>query len=136
MQSIPMTLIGMAIICVLAASAGCRSSENRSMDQRASAAVAGSGAGAAQADETAASKNALHRQADIVEIQGTVVYKELEGGFYAIEGDDGRIYDPINLPESFKTNGLRVRARVRYKNDAVGIHMAGDIVEIVDIAAQ
>ena len=131
-----MTVIGMAVICALAASAGCRSPENRSMDQRASAAVAGSGAGAAQSDQTAASKKAVRRQADTVEIQGTVVRKDLEGGFYAIEGDDGRTYDPINLPEFFKKNGLRVRVTARYKNDVVGIHMAGDIVEIVDISVQ
>lgn len=117
MQRMPMTVIGMAIVFVLFALIGC-------------------GAGAIQSDETAASKKAVHRQADTVEIQGTVVYKDLEGGFYAIEGDDGRTYDPINLPAFFKKNGLRVSATVRYKNDVVGIHMAGDMVEIVDIAAQ
>ena len=117
MQRMSMTVIGVAIVFALFALIGC-------------------GAGAAQFDETAASKKAVHRQADTVEIQGTIVHKDLEGGFYAIEGDDGRTYDPINLPEPFKKNGLRVRATVRYKDDVVGIHMAGDIVEIVDIAAQ
>jgi len=117
MQRMSMTLIGVAIVFVLFALIGC-------------------GAGATQSDETAASKKALDRQADTVEIQGTVVYKDLEDGFYAIEGEDGRTYDPINLSDSYKKDGLRVRATVRYKNDVVGIHMAGDIVEIVDIEAQ
>jgi hypothetical protein len=96
----------------------------------------GCGAGATQSDGTTASKKAAHRQADIVEIQGTVVHKDLEGGFFAIEGDDGRTYDPINLPDSYRKNGLRVKATVRRKNDVVSIHMAGDIVEIVNIEAQ
>jgi hypothetical protein len=36
---------------------------------------------------------------DTVDLQGTVVKKDLEGGFFAIESDDGRVYDPINLPD-------------------------------------
>jgi hypothetical protein len=36
------------------------------------------------------------------------VYKDMEGGFFAIDGDDGKTYDPINLPDSFKINGLKV----------------------------
>jgi hypothetical protein len=112
-----MTVIGMAIAFALFVLTGC-------------------GAGVAQSDETAASKKALHHLADSVEIQGTVVHKDLEGGFFAIEGDDGRTYDPINLPGSYKREGLRVKATVRHRNDAVGIHMVGDIVEIIDIAAQ
>ena len=111
MQRMSMTVIGVAIVFALVALIGC-------------------GAGAAP------SRKAPHRQADTVEIQGTVVHKDLEGGFYAIEGDDDRTYDPINLPDSFKKNGQRVRATVRYKNDVAGIHMAGDIVEIVEIAEQ
>lgn len=117
MQRMSMRVIGVAIVFALFALIGC-------------------GAGVAPSGETVASKKALHRQADTVEIQGTVVHKDLEGGFYAIEGEDGRTYDPINLPDSYKKSGLRVRATVRHKNDVVGIHMAGDIVEIVDIAAQ
>lgn len=34
---------------------------------------------------------------DTFELHGTVVYKDIEGGFFAIDGDDGKTYDPINL---------------------------------------
>jgi len=74
--------------------------------------------------------------ADSFEIVGTVVHKAIEGGFYAIDGDDGRKYDPINLPESFRKDGLRVIVTARRRTDAMSLHMYGAIIEIVNIAAE
>jgi len=73
---------------------------------------------------------------DIVKIRGTVVHKDVEGGFFAIESDDGRVYDPINLPDSFKKHGLKVNVSAKLRNDMGSIHMVGDIIEIVDIETQ
>jgi hypothetical protein len=74
--------------------------------------------------------------ADLFEIVGTVTYQQMEGGFYAIDGDDGRKYDPVNLPEAFKKDGLKVKGTARRKKDVVGIHMYGEIIEIVDLEKQ
>ena len=74
--------------------------------------------------------------ADTFEIQGTVVYKNIEGGFFAIDADDGRKYDPISLPESFRKGGLRVKVTARRRMDAMSIHMYGTIIEVVNITAQ
>lgn len=74
--------------------------------------------------------------ADSFEIVGTVTYKNIEGGFYAIDGDDGRKYDPINLPESFRKDGMRVKVTARPRMDALSLHMYGAIIEVVNIAAQ
>lgn len=73
---------------------------------------------------------------DTFDIQGTVVYKNIEGGFFAIEGDDGRKFDPINLPESFRKDGLKVKVSARLKKEAVSFHMYGTIIEVVNIAHQ
>lgn len=73
---------------------------------------------------------------DIVKIRGTVVHKDVEGGFFAIESDDGRVYDPINLPDRFKKHGLKVNVTAKLRNDMGSIHMVGDIVEIVEINAE
>ena len=73
---------------------------------------------------------------DTVDLQGTVVKKGLEGGFFAIESDDGRVYEPINLPEHFKKDGLKVKVNAKLRNDMGSIHMVGDIIEIVDIDAE
>ncbi len=74
--------------------------------------------------------------ADTFEITGTIVYKGLEGGFFAIDGDNGSKYDPISLPESFRKDGLKVKVTARLRKDAMSIHMYGSIIEIVTIAGQ
>ncbi len=68
-----------------------------------------------------------------IRITGTVRHVELEGGFYAIVGDDGVTYDPTNLPAEFQKDGLAVEAEARRRTDRVGIHQAGPIVELLRI---
>ena len=76
------------------------------------------------------------RPSDVFQIVGTVTYQPIEGGFYAIDGDDGRKYDPLNLPEAFKEDGLKVKGLARLKKDVVGFHMYGEIIEIMDLEKQ
>ena len=74
--------------------------------------------------------------ADTFEIVGNVTFKNIEGGFYAIDGDNGSKYDPINLSEPFRKDGLKVKVTARLKKDAMSLHMYGSIIEVVNIAAQ
>ncbi len=69
-------------------------------------------------------------------IVGVMRHRDVEGGFWAIEGEDGISYDPGNLPESFQKEGLLVEAYVRRRDDRAGIHMSGPIVDIVRIRAR
>jgi hypothetical protein len=71
-----------------------------------------------------------------VRITGVVTHVELEGGFYAIRSDDGVTYDPTNLPPEFQKDGLKVEAEARRRDDMMGIHQAGPIVELVRIRAR
>ena len=64
---------------------------------------------------------------------GTIVFNEIEGGFYGIKADDGKKYNPINLDESFRKDGLRVKFDAKFKKGMVGIHMWGEYVEILKI---
>ena len=66
-------------------------------------------------------------------IVGTVRRVELEGGFFAIQGEDGVTYDPTNLPTPFQQDGIRVEAEARRRDDRAGIHMTGPIVDLVRI---
>ena len=86
--------------------------------------------------EARTSKQADIPVGDMVKIRGTVVHKNVEGGLFAIESDAGKIYDPINLPEHFKKQGLKVKVNAKLRNDVGGIHMVGDIIEIIDIDAE
>ncbi len=46
-------------------------------------------------------------------IEGTVVYNDLEGGFWGLLSNDGRRFVPVNpLPESVRKQGKRIIARI------------------------
>ncbi|HEX7319322.1 MAG TPA: hypothetical protein VF399_03060 [bacterium] len=64
---------------------------------------------------------------------GTVKLLGLEGGFYGIVGDDGNNYDPLNLSDDFKIDGLKVQFVVRPAENQVSFHMWGKIVEVISI---
>ncbi|BCR05857.1 hypothetical protein DESUT3_29260 [Desulfuromonas versatilis] len=70
---------------------------------------------------------------EIMEFAGTVVFVPLEGGFYGILDDSGKRFDPHNLPEQMRQDGLRVQVKARPVTGAVGFHMWGTIVEILEI---
>jgi hypothetical protein len=70
-----------------------------------------------------------------IRVTGTAQFFTFEGGFWAIRGDDGITYDPKDgLPAAYQHNGMRVSAIVK-PTSLGGIHMAGPIVEILDIRA-
>ena len=71
----------------------------------------------------------------VIETTGTVTYVNLEGGFYGIVGEDGTRYDPVNLDERYKEDGLRIRFRAEKQEDVAGIRMWGEIVQIHEIEA-
>ena len=80
------------------------------------------------------------RENEIVRIQGkgTIKHVNVEGGFYGIVGDDGRNYDPLNLPQEFKVDGLAVRFTAErgqaIMTDSIAtFHMWGYIVRLVSI---
>ena len=71
-----------------------------------------------------------------VQITGTVQYYEMEGGFYAIRGDDEVTYDPTNLPAAFRKDGLAVEAVAHLRDGVTSFHMVGPIVELKRIRAR
>ena len=73
------------------------------------------------------------RDGDVVRGTGTVRWYGIEGGFYAIRGDDGVTYDPINLPRELHVDDRRVHFHATVRGDLLSFHMAGPIVELVEI---
>ncbi len=75
----------------------------------------------------------------IIEGTGTIVYNDFEGGFYGIVSDfyipgyPIHQFDPINLPQEFREEGLRVWCKVRLRPDLMSFHMWGILVEILEI---
>lgn len=76
---------------------------------------------------------AVRPQGDCL-IHGTGTVKQLgfEGGFYGIIGDDGKNYDPTNLPQAYKVTGLRVRFTAKTTNLA-SFHLWGYGVDLISI---
>jgi hypothetical protein len=67
-------------------------------------------------------------------VVGTVHFFSIEGGFWAVRGDDGVTYDPLGgLPPAFQHENMRVTMIVKPRTDLVGIHNVGPIVEIIRI---
>lgn len=81
------------------------------------------------------SRGEVVRDGNFVTGTGTVRWFSLEGGFFAIRGDDGETYDPINLPPDFRDDPIRVRFRAKLTGGA-SFHMVGPVVEIVEITRQ
>ena len=67
-------------------------------------------------------------------VNASIEWLNLEGGFWAIRGDDGILYDPHpTIEEEFRLNGLHVRFRGTLRPDYVCIHMIGSVVTITEM---
>lgn len=65
---------------------------------------------------------------------GTVVHVNLEGGFWGIQGDDGKKYDPgSSLPAEYRKEGLRVKFEAEEVKGVFTIRMWGTVVRILKI---
>jgi len=69
-----------------------------------------------------------------VEADGTVRFVDVEGGCWGIETDDV-MYEPINLRESFRIDGLEVDFEAEERTDLSSICQIGVIVELTEIEA-
>lgn len=66
-------------------------------------------------------------------LTGQVVSSNIEGGFYGIIGDDGKKYQPTNLPRKLKKDGLAIKFDARLKN-VMSSFQWGTVVELSNVA--
>ena len=69
----------------------------------------------------------------IIQAVGTVAYVDIEGGFYGIAGDDDTNYDPVNLEDEFRKDGLKVEFTAYPAEDMASFHMWGQLIELRSI---
>ena len=67
---------------------------------------------------------------DLVQLEATVEFVSVEGGCWRLVTDEGVGYEPVNLPESFRSDGLRVDVTLRPRTDLGSICQVGQIVDI------
>ncbi len=76
---------------------------------------------------------ACSRPADVIVATGTVRFVEVEGGFYGIVADNTTRFDPLNLAEEFRQDGLRVRFEAKISDNQVSTHMWGTLIKLTKI---
>ena len=65
-----------------------------------------------------------------MKIHGTVVYQDLEGGFWGIVGDDRRQYEPVGeLPRAIQVENTRIEAEIE-PADVLSARMWGQPVYV------
>jgi hypothetical protein len=64
---------------------------------------------------------------------GTVRHLDLEGGQFVIETQEGTRYQPIDLPQTFRRDGLRVEVQAIRREDTMSIGMTGPMIELRQI---
>ena len=67
----------------------------------------------------------------IISIRGKVIYQELGMGFWAIIGDDGKEWLPINLPTYLQEKNKSIAVKAKIVEDGVSMFMWGTMVEII-----
>ena len=77
----------------------------------------------------------ITKPCDTIKGTGTVKYIDLEGGFYGIITDKGEKLNPLNLPDEYKIDGLRVKFKARILRNVTTTQMWGTPVEIIEIKA-
>jgi hypothetical protein len=65
---------------------------------------------------------------------GQVKWQDIEGGFYGIITFDGTKYLPLNLPESYKVDGVTVDIIGTVPTDVMTIQMWGESIKIKSIS--
>ena len=68
-----------------------------------------------------------------MEFEATVVYKTVENGFYALDADNGRRFQPLNLPQAMRVHGTRVKVAGVIKQDMATTANYGQTFEISSI---
>jgi len=89
--------------------------------------LAGACAGAAPTDPLQSNTHAV--------VNASVRFLNLEGGCWTLEPSAGVHYLPLNLPEQFRRDGLKVQADLLHRDDYDSICMVGPVVEIPSIRA-
>ena len=64
-------------------------------------------------------------------INGKVTYIQLGTGFWAIIGNDGKEWRPVNMPEQLKVEGKEVNVKAKEIEEEMSIFMWGTPVKII-----
>lgn len=61
---------------------------------------------------------------------GTVVFRDIEGGVWVFEGDDGRTYAISGGDRTLRQNGRRIEVEGDVDKDAITFAMVGPVLKV------
>jgi hypothetical protein len=65
-----------------------------------------------------------------MKLTGKVAFRDLEGGVWVLEGDDGRTYELVGGDRKMLRDGVRVQVEGELRRDAVTVAMIGPVVSV------
>jgi hypothetical protein len=66
-------------------------------------------------------------------VDASVEFLNVEGGCWTIEVGEHVHYLPLNLPEEFRSDGLKIRTELLRRDDYGSTCMVGPVVEVISI---
>lgn len=90
-------------------------------------------AGSSGKDDWVELKPESETSGEEIHLQGTVRYLDIEGGLFVIRDLRDGTYNPTNLPQEFRVDGLKVEVEGRRRNDMMSIGMSGPLLDLVRI---
>ncbi len=69
----------------------------------------------------------------IMQLNGTIVFQNMEGGFYGFIADNGDKFLPIGLPLEYKKNGLIVEIEAEKIEDMMTTKQFGQNIQIKSV---
>lgn len=78
-------------------------------------------------------KNTKEKIAKHMQLNGTILYQQLEGGFFGFISDSGDKYLPIGLAKQFKQNGLKVKLVATKIEDIVTTQQFGQSIKVIEV---
>ena len=77
--------------------------------------------------------NKQKKAANMLTLQGQIVYQTMEGGFYSFIADDGGKYTPMQLPKAHQQHGLIVQLDAEVMHDVMTTTQFGQVIKVHDV---
>ncbi|ALS98124.1 hypothetical protein [Lacimicrobium alkaliphilum] len=85
------------------------------------------------ANQASENMNTQASEKETIRFTAEVVFKNLEGGFFALIAKDGSKYQPMGLAQEFRRHGLIVEVEAEKVTDMVTYQQFGTLVRIINI---
>ena len=69
---------------------------------------------------------------DMINVTGTIVFKGMEGGFYALDADDGRKFMPQGMNKALLKHGMKVQVSGIILKDMLTFQQYGEVLKVTE----